>query len=127
MPRPNHSSRFKDLFFRLTEHFVLLWFRECFRVIFLPVLILIFLLVHYMSCNLRHPERRFFLWARDMTGSTIRGNASYFYLIWHVINEDESYLIKEFYYSSPPSSLYTYLRDYPVQTAGEFPTVLITI
>jgi len=62
-----------------------------------------------------------------MTRSIIRGNASSFYLIWHVINEDEFFLIKEFYCSSPPSSLYSYLRDYPVQTAGEFPTVLITI
>jgi hypothetical protein len=62
-----------------------------------------------------------------MTCSIIRGNARYFYLIWHVINEDESFLIKEFYCSSPPSSPYTYLRDYPVQTAVEFPTVLIKI
>lgn len=102
VPHPNHSSRFKDLFFRLTEQFFLIWFRECLPVTLLPVFNF-----NFPACSLRDyaPRKTLFGQTRDMKRSIIRGNASYFYLIWHVVNEDESFLIKEFYCSSPSSSL----------------------
>ena len=106
VPHPNHSSQFKALFFRLTEQFVLILLRECFPVILLPSVLLIFLLVHYASFILGTQKGTFWL---DTRHSTFNNSwKCKLFLLNLACNKGRwIFPVKEFYFSSPPSSLYT--------------------